>query len=88
MQFEDDRMPHAEPRERLEEPRGQRVGVDGERHRDDGALVIGSPQFGQRVMLEERDLAGEPDDGRSGLRRPHRLGAHQHDLPDAAPRAP
>ena len=37
-------------------------------------------ELGERVVLEERDLAGEPDDRGAGLGRPRGLGAHQHDL--------
>ncbi len=80
VQFEDDRMPLPEPGERREEPGGQRVGVDGQRHRHGAAVGVAGvrAELSDDVVLEQRDLAGEPDDRRARLGRPHRLGAHQH----------
>ena len=34
------------------------------------------PEPGERVVLEQGELAREPHDGGAGLRRPRRLGAH------------
>jgi hypothetical protein len=78
VQVEDDRMPLPQPRERREEPRGQRVGVDGQRHA--GADRVGGvgAEFGQGVVFEQRRLTREADDRRARLGGAHRLRAHEH----------
>ena len=80
VQFEDDRMPLPEADERLEEPGGQRVGVDGQGHRHGAAVGVAGvrAELSDDVVLEQRDLTGEPDDRCARLGRPYRLGAHQH----------
>ena len=78
MELEDDRMLLRQPRERLEEPGGERVGVDRERHRGPRRLVAVSAERRDRVVLEQRALARQPHDrgpaavGRAGFDRTSR----------------
>nr|BFF10541.1 hypothetical protein GCM10025699_18440 [Microbacterium flavescens] len=79
MKLEDDRMPLRQARERFEEPRGQRVGIDRQRHgRASAGMRVGA-ELGERVVLEQRRLAGQPDDRGTRLGRTSRLGSHQDD---------
>ncbi|BDZ54266.1 hypothetical protein GCM10025870_13390 [Agromyces marinus] len=77
MEVEDDRVRAREPGERGQEPGRERVGVDRERHgRGAGGCRILAAERGERVVLEQRELAREADDGGAGLGGADGLGPH------------
>ena len=82
MQVEDDRMPLRDACERGQEPGAERVGVHGERDRDRAIGCRVDAERGERVVLEQRELAREPHDGGARLGRPRRLGAHDEHAPE------
>ena len=61
----------------------ERVGVHGERapRRGRRRRAGVDAELGERVVLEQRELAGEPHDRGAGLGRPRRLGAHHSTRP-------
>ena len=55
------------------------IGIETVLARPSAVASPSSPERRDRIVLEQRELAGQPDEGVACLRRPHRLGAHQHD---------
>ena len=81
VEVEDDRMPLRQPRERLEEPRRQRIRVHRERHRGAAPRIRVRPELGECVVLQERCLPGQAHHREPRRRRTGGLGAHEQDAP-------
>ena len=62
-------------RERRQEPRRERVGVDRDAERRRAGVLAG--ELGGGVGLQQLDLAGEPQHGLAGGGRPRRLAADE-----------
>ena len=78
--LEGDAVPLDDFAEDWQEPGDERVGIH--RERDPGRLGAAAHRD-QCVVLEERQLAGQPHQRGPGIRRLHRLAAAQHHAPDA-----
>lgn len=63
-----------------EEPRGERVGVHGERQGRARALL--EPELMHRIVLDERELPRETHKSRARLGRADRLAADEEDATD------